>query len=941
MALSADAKKIEAAQEEFFKTMKGCRVGGDQNYTHNALVALKGKFMVNAAKVPDFFSQLCELIALDGHSGMMEKNEPRMPVLVDNDFDFKDERKHQDDNVPILYEDWVVTDQVQAYQESLKQYCTIRDPKSLVACVFEKSRGYIKKGLIHNGFHLMFPFAVTDDNDQQATLAPGVKRLLKEKRTLERMAHKDVKEKGWDEINDPGLPKKTWVMYGCRKDSNMEPYRLTAIYDQNMTKIYDHLVPESRAALTELFNPLELSYVKNNLLPRTFFDTHPIEYYLPVFFSIRAWDSYVPLRDEIKAIMPTEAARKKRATKARVAGAPVSSAMTLERGYKLKDVRILMDMLSASRADKRDPWMHVAWCLWTITNGSNEGLDLWIEFSKRSAKYKDGECDELWSAMGMGNWSVGSLRFWAREDSPQVYANWCKTEESTLMTKALSLTHFDVAKFVQKTFDGLFVCASLKHTTWYEFKDHRWRVTDRGASLYDKLSNECVQRLDAFHTEMSRAVEAAQDEEEKVRLRDRMDCIHKLIKKLKDTTYKNKLMSELSVLCFDQGFLEKLDENPDLLVCRNGVLDIKLRALRPGVPEDYCSKSTKIDFPMNYTWDTPEVRDMETYMRKVFPSEGIRKYMRRFAASVLRGGNSAKLLPEWIGHLGNNSKSMYTDFFVRALGDYCIKFPSSFFTGKNAQSGACTPELERAQGARIGFCQEPDASEKMNISRAKEVTGGDSVYVRGLYQNGRSINLMLKWCLVCNHVLPIPASEIAVWNRIRLIPFESNFCFDPKEVPATEEEQIRTKTFEADPYFQEKIPRLAPAFLWLLWQELPAYMMPIRDGGGLCEPPEVTDATAQYKNDSDSYSAFVRDKVEAKIGSKVTIGSMYKAFNGWYRVNYPSIVVPPRLEMRDALNRIFKKPSHTEQWIGLAIKADEAVDLAAALEVAQVDLGAA
>jgi phage/plasmid-associated DNA primase len=39
-------------------------------------------------------------------------------------------------------------------------------------------------------------------------------------------------------------------------------------------------------------------------------------------------------------------------------------------------------------------------------------------------------------------------------------------------------------------------------------------------------------------------------------------------------------------------FIERLDTNPYILCCSNGVIDLKIRFLETGTPEDMCSLST-------------------------------------------------------------------------------------------------------------------------------------------------------------------------------------------------------------------------------------------------------------------------------------------------------------------------------------------------------------
>ena len=924
MASMSDSKRTEQVQKALTDMMKGCRANGDQNYTHNAQVAPKGKFFVTNQQVHPMYASLCELVSLGGLCGLMEKDDDRMPVIADNDFDFPSNEKTPE-NPPNVYEPFVVMEEIKAYQEALKQYFQIKNPRSLICCVLEKEHGYMKRGLVHNGFHLHFPFANTDANDQQNTIYPFVKRTMEQRGVLEKMAHQDVKPEKWGKILDPGLPKKTWIMYGCRKDSTSLPYKVTAIYDHELKPL----------TVKETFDPRELTYVKNNMLPLSFFEGHPPEYYLPIFLSVRAWDAFIPLKDEIKALLPSELARGKRAVRAKVVvasqpnGAPISVNTNAERAAQMKDIRVLVEMLSSQRADGYDTWMHVLWCLYNISHGSTEGLALAIDFSKKSAKFEEGKVDELWEQMTVGNYTIGSLRMWAQQDNPEAYKKWAATEHTILMNKALSLTNFSVANFIFHMYQDKFVCASLKHKTWYEFKKHRWCITDKGAGLYRTFSTEVCKRLDSHRTEISRSMETlAREDEQYSILNERITKIGKLTGKLEDTAFKNKLMSELEVLFYDCTFMTRMDDDNDLLVCNNGVLDFKLGmlkhdrlpVLRPGVPQDYCTKTTGIDFPVNYTYETPEVKEVLDFLHKVLGSKECQEYFLCFAASVLRGGNPNKTLPQWVGPGGNNGKSATTQFFVDSLGLYCIKFPPSYFTGKAEQAGACTPADTRAQGGRIGFIQEPGPGEKLNTVKLKERTGGDSYYVRGLYKEGHDIKNCLKYVIVANRAIPIPSNDTATQGRIKVVPFLTTFCIDSRDVPDTIEEQFAKGLFKADPFFNDKIPRLAPAFLWLAWQYYPKLLA---NGGVMPYCKEVATVTADYLEDVDTFRSFLKEKVEAKPGNKLKIVKAYKAFTMWWKTNYPSVMIPDRIEMRESLNRIFKKPLQVEEWLDIDIKAEE------------------
>ena len=78
----------------------------------------------------------------------------------------------------------------------------------------------------------------------------------------------------------------------------------------------------------------------------------------------------------------------------------------------------IMEMLSDNRADPYDQWIDVGWTLFNVGQGCDKALDMWIEFSKRSEKFKEGKCEEEWDKMELRGKTIATLFFMAQQDSP-------------------------------------------------------------------------------------------------------------------------------------------------------------------------------------------------------------------------------------------------------------------------------------------------------------------------------------------------------------------------------------------------------------------------------------------------------------------------------------------------------------------------------------------
>lgn len=82
--------------------------------------------------------------------------------------------------------------------------------------------------------------------------------------------------------------------------------------------------------------------------------------------------------------------------------------------------------LSLKRCKDYTGWLEVGIALCNVFAASEEGLGLWREWSRKTPdNFKDGACEATWETFNdqsAGGLAVGSLITWAREDSPDAFA---------------------------------------------------------------------------------------------------------------------------------------------------------------------------------------------------------------------------------------------------------------------------------------------------------------------------------------------------------------------------------------------------------------------------------------------------------------------------------------------------------------------------------------
>ena len=129
----------------------------------------------------------------------------------------------------------------------------------------------------------------------------------------------------------------------------------------------------------------------------------------------------------------------------------------------------LMKMVNPERADHHDTWMHVGWTLFNICDGCQEGLDMWIEFSKNVIRRKhvdEARCVWEWNKMEKRNITLGCLRFLARNDSPDQYRDWEEEVRNERIAQCLTGGQNNLARQLHDIVGDFFICASIKREAW-------------------------------------------------------------------------------------------------------------------------------------------------------------------------------------------------------------------------------------------------------------------------------------------------------------------------------------------------------------------------------------------------------------------------------------------------------------------------------------------
>ena len=814
-----------------FNYVSGFRVEKGVDHTHTSFARPSGAFYVPGSESARFMEFYRVAMARGEDLHFTERHRHLGPVVIDIDERYEPSgasneprRRHNDD---------VIDKVVLAYARQLAEF--VETPDTFDVYVTEKPSATMLKGLVKDGLHIMIPGVVT---------RPAVQLLLRQA-TLPQLADAmgplGLANRIEEVVDEAVIERNNWMMYGSRKPQ-AEAYGVTRRYQYDTRQgVADRVPLDPDADYVDLFS------IRNK--------NHEC-----VVRQERAEmvSSFITQQDEKR--------RRREAVQAVVGSSVNARGNTCD---NIGEVERLVDMLDVARAESYNEWVRTGWCLRNI---DHRLLESWVQFSKKSSKYMEGECPRLWHYMRQGGLGIGTLHMWARMDNPERYRALLRTDLSDLLLRSANTgTHNDVACVVHHMYRYDYVCASLRNRTWYEFRDHRWRESDSACSLRKRLCIEVFKEYGEMAKQVQQRAIDTNDEGEQQRLVETCQKLNGIALQLKKTFFKDNVIKECSELFHVEKFEELLDSDCNLVGFENGVYDLERQEFREGRPDDHVSFSTGINY-VPYPGDNhPTVAEIKRFWEQIHPDPDIRSYVMRTLSDCLSGHITHERFNIWTG-TGSNGKSLSVALMEKSFGDYCCKFPVTLLTGKRAASNAASGEIARAKGRRFAVLQEPSEDEHLNIGLMKELSGGDKIQCRELYKSPVEWRPQFKLFLLCNHLPSVPSDDGGTWRRIRVVEFGSKFVQQP----------TRENEFPMDTELPQKLEGWREHFIAMLIEYRRRFAHTKME-----EPEAVLACTREYQRNNDHMADFVDSCVETapEPATLLTLDDAFQEFKEWARAD--------------------------------------------------------
>lgn len=553
-----------------------------------------------------------------------------------------------------------------------------------------------------------------------------------------------------------------------------------------------------------------------------------------------------------------------------------------------QDLYKLMDMISPLRAKSEPEWYSVGVALKSAAKffhvSDTNALAMWHRFSALCPeKYDVTETGAKWNSIRVsGPPGFVGLRKMARSDNREQYDEYFKSalvgddNASAALPEDAKYSSADVGDYMGRTFlrDTFFSyvdtesksahvkCKIFTGSVWESI--HQTHVFNRFMTQMKDHYWEFLEVYPAF--DEYRAEKMEQGEWRPFEDTHLYEEFHPMYACFPSITYKN--ASALWDKCFDAaknaGFVSNLlsasndinrfkmlDSNNYLIGFTNGVFDLKKHQFRQGRPGDYVSMT--VGYPYIDTVDPVGldeaaieradhvVEEVSSFFKSLFRDDEVYIYFMSVLAYALTGDNWIEQFIVQKGR-GQNGKSLCNQLMGVTFGQYAANLDVRTLTKPAGDSGSASPAIARLKNKRYVHSSEPCATDRIQVSTVKEMTGGDRISARGLYENTDEFRPTYCLHLLCNNVPNMDSVDEGVQRRLRVIDFPFKF-----DLPEDGEEESYHRKGDASLKAKFSTAEYAQQAMHIL---LHFYKTYIRPGQAIPVPNQVLNEAADVIEES-------------------------------------------------------------------------------------------
>lgn len=382
---------------------------------------------------------------------------------------------------------------------------------------------------------------------------------------------------------------------------------------------------------------------------------------------------------------------------------------------------------------------------------------------------------------------------------------------------------------------------------WYIWENDIWIECNKNTNELHQLVKDCIK-------EMFRIAIDQTDKDER----------NNFLNFCKKCESRNNIDNMLSLASRERAVNRNesdFDKFPEYFNCKNVLIDLSGNTFKiiKRDPELLIRQTTNIEY--NPASKCPKFLEI---LDTIFNSNiEMINFIQRAVGYSLTGFTSEDCLFFMYG-LGRNGKSTFAEILKLLFGNYYHKANIELLMIQKNVS--VRNDIADLKGKRLVITSEIEQGKRFAESLLKDLTGGDDITARHLFQEHFTFKPVFKLWIYGNHKPIIKGTDEGIKRRIKLIPFTNI-------IP---EDQIRSR----NSIMIEMRAEVSGILNWALegfnkW----------RENGKLIFPDEVKEATKEYFNEMDNIQNFVNDCIKSDPGKLTSNKDLYDRYKAYAEEN--------------------------------------------------------
>lgn len=383
---------------------------------------------------------------------------------------------------------------------------------------------------------------------------------------------------------------------------------------------------------------------------------------------------------------------------------------------------------------------------------------------------------------------------------------------------------------------------------WCIFRDGYWQ-TDTGGMLVNGLAKELFDALDKYTSSCLTG-------EEQTSYRAH-------VKKLGRLNVRETMIKDARDRCFIKS--EDFDRDPWLFNCRNGTYDLRRDKFKSHDPADLMSKMSNVIYDAKA--ESPE---FEKFMREIMSDDKDKLlYLMKALGYSLTGDTSLECFFILYGETSRNGKGTLMETISYMLGGeagYAMASPPELLQRrKYKDSRTASGDIARLKGARFLNVSEPEKGMVFDAALLKTMTGRDTITARHLNEREFQFIPEFKLFINTNHLPHMTDDTVFASGRAVVIPFNRHFEDDERDLAL--KDKLRS-------------PGNISGIFNLCLEGLRTFK-----AVGLKKCLSISEATENYRQQSDRQKSFLSECLEEDRLGNVTVKDVYGVYLRWCKEN--------------------------------------------------------